>query len=261
MAHEELVQKLKSYYSKHGIGAVGFRCRHQEQCRSGAEAFAEAREPHIGTRYGDGVPRLSVVSLDPGSADYEVEYRAIERRNTWEPGIWRAHGREKTRHWYRTLEIVKALLCPFDPALESMAIEDMEPYFAHLNSARCCQNKEKRRSADRVLFDNCREFLAPELVILAPDIVVTQGDYAKWAVKGKFPVLLAGRLRSQSGCPVEYWVVEIGHRPALWFHTYHPSMFGKFNKQRSEAILPPSPMALKASEFVRRQGRFKSLEG
>jgi len=259
MPQDHLIRELRAFYRKHGIGAEAFDCPHQRECRSGCSSFTEAREPHVGAKYGEGLPRLVVVSLDPGSADHEVGHRVIERRGTWRPGLWRARGREKTRHWYRTLEMVSLLLSPFHENLESMPVEDVEPYFAHLNSARCCQNKPGRKAADPVLFDNCRQFLAPEVEIFAPDILVTQGDYARMAVEGQFETTSSHRMSTPNGYSMGYSILRIAKSHTLWFHTYHPSMYGRFNEQRREVILPPEGMARAARDFVLRQGRSSGL--
>ena len=96
----------------------------------------------------------------------------------------RGHFR-RSKHWYRTHEMALKLLCQFKCGLK---IADIPPYFAHVNSAKCCQNKKNKGQADRTLFDECRRFIPKELRILKPDIVVTQGNWAKVAICKSFTV-------------------------------------------------------------------------
>ncbi|PYQ74283.1 MAG: hypothetical protein DMG01_21090 [Acidobacteria bacterium] len=46
-------------------------------------------------------------------------------------------------------------------------------HFAHMNSAKCCQNNPRNAQAAAVLFENCRPFIAKELELLQPDIIVS----------------------------------------------------------------------------------------
>lgn len=258
MPHERLIRKLKRFYRQNGIGAQAFDCPHRNDCGKGCRRFVEAREPHIGIKYGKGIPRLAFVSLDPGSACSEVKYRVIERRDDWTPGEWVANGRDKARHWYRTHEIAQILLSPFDPRIESLPVENVTPYFAHLNSARCCQNKPNRKAADRKLFDNCRKFLAPEVEIFAPDILVTQGNWAWKAIHGNIQCLREfspGHVLKEDWC----WILSIDDKPALWFHTYHPRSYGNFKWQWDKVVRPRDQMARIACDFVHRNGKFRNL--
>ena len=86
MGQEQLIARLKEYYANHGIGAVGFSCVNRAECGKGAPNFVEAKEPHIGYRYGEGIPKLVVLSFDPGSEKSHLTNRLIERRDEWNPG-------------------------------------------------------------------------------------------------------------------------------------------------------------------------------
>jgi hypothetical protein len=261
MNQEQLIAQLKDYYGQHHIGAVGFLCTHRSQCSCGYPKFVEATEPLIGTEYGIGIPRLVVLSLDPGGADQDPNQRIIERRNNWKAGGWRPTGREKSQHWYRTLETVHTILSHIDKSIACIVAEDVIPYFAHVNSGRCCQNKDKHASADALLFDNCRGFIPQEIEILSPDVLITQGDYAKRAIdeginEGKFRVLQTCELVSSLGTRTHYSKVNIENHDALWLHTYHPNQKrGLFQKQRKEFILPIDQYPRIVQEFwVQRNG-------
>jgi len=168
-----LLSNLKAFYRENGIGADGeFSCVFKRDCSGNAPNIdLLPRESHVGTRYGIGVPRLVFVSLDPGSIKPGAD-RRIERRDAWKPGPKKWN---KSRHWYRTCQIAWRVLSASNPALAGMLVEDMEPYFVHVNSARCSQNKSGNAQADFRLFANCRKFIGPELEILQPRILITQG--------------------------------------------------------------------------------------
>ena len=63
----------------------------------------------------------------------------------------------------------------------------MLPYFAHVNSAKCCANENGATHAARArmeqapeeFFEMCREFARTELPILVPEVVITQGAKAR----------------------------------------------------------------------------------
>lgn len=129
----------------------------------------------------------------------------------------------KNRHWYRTHELAWYILSCFDP---SMTIKETKKYFAHVNSAKCCMNKTGNKKADRVLFKNCRIYLKEELSILDPKIIVTQGNEAKTAVQeiceetiNKFDEYAS--------------IIRFNATEIFWLHTYHPSNWSAFNKQRN----------------------------
>lgn len=255
MGQEQIINRLREYYASRGIGAVAFSCTNRAACSKGALDFTEAKEPHIGLRYGEGIPRLVVLSLDPGSSPSAPENRTIERRDNWKPG-WRARGLEKTRHWYRTLEAVHRIFTGIQDSLACVPVEDILPYFAHANSARCCQSKPNRRMADETLFSRCREFVRGEVEILSPEILVTQGDYARMVIDGKFSIRQKNTMESINGGKHPWWLVDMGDHEMLWFHTHHPNQRGGlFSRERRDFILPPNQYARIAREFWERQTR------
>ena len=116
----------------------------------------------------------------------------------------------------------------FNPNLQ---FKDICPYFAHTNSAKCCEDyKKTSQSADR-FFENCRGYIPGEIQILDPDILITQGDSAKCAIKYGF---------SQSTTPIEidsaseycnYHLIQMNGKEVLWFAPYHPNQrSGYYNR-------------------------------
>ena len=246
MTNDELTIALRRYYAKHGIQAgAAFNCAHRTECSRGAPRFSTALEPHIGMTFGIDVPRLVFVSLDSGSG---LSDPTLERRTLAVRGSWRAQGRDKSKHWYRTCEIAQRVLAPFDPAIDTMAVEDMIEFFAHLNSARCCQNNPGHSQASQILFDNCRQYLKTELELIAPDVLITQGNQARAAITQHFPphssYLAPWSERDR------YSILAIGPRLCLWYHTYHPRCYGRFNRQRRDAIMPPSALSATVVHFL-----------
>jgi hypothetical protein len=255
--HKMLIDSLRAYYSEHGIGAENFCCKHEAECKGALpycdppkrerDCFSTAVEAWIGPDYGVGnLPRLVFLSLDSGAA-FKCR-RVIERRDEWHPGHWKERpGWEKEKkgwhlsHWFRTCEVARRLLREFDQRVGNISRKDMwdtERYFAHTNSARCCQNKKGNAEAHRILFDNCREFVGPELEILRPDILISQGDWAKLAVQQHFPAPLR-TFHSWLGILGECKTLKIGGQECLWYHTYHPNQGGGFFRCQWKIVIEP----------------------
>ena len=91
-------------------------------------------------------------------------------------------------------------------------------------------NKAHRSLADDRLFHNCRDYLPGELEILNPDILVTQGAWAKTAIEQLLDVRhVCAADEPDCRCAV----VDIRRgSPSVWIHTHHPTAFGLFNNQR-----------------------------
>ena len=129
------------------------------------------------------------------------------------------------------------LLRQFDPQL---SVADARLYFAHVNSAKCRQNKGGRKQVDSTLYENCLRFIPEELRILSPDVVVTQGGRAKDAILNSFSVRRHILRTMESGsrfrryAHYETGLIEFDpdKKTSLWIQTYHPNNFGSFNPQR-----------------------------
>jgi len=171
-----ITERLAVYYDSKGIAATYFRCPHRHECATDSPRFTTAQESYVGPEYekGNG-PRLLFLSLDSGSAEANPHVKTLEAVRQREVNC-DVDALPQNKHWYRTHELAWVLLRPFHPQL---TIAGTSPYFAHVNSAKCCQNNPQRGKASGVLFKNCRSFIPGELRILKPDIIVTQGDEAK----------------------------------------------------------------------------------
>lgn len=233
-----MLENLTTFYETHGISPVNFRCSSRAACSARYPHFTEAKASFVGPRYEDRtLPRLLFLSLDSGSGHQDPQRRtaqAVQLRELRRD----VEKLPKHRHWYRTHEMALELLRQFDVQLQ---VADTRLYFAHVNSAKCCQNKSGRKTADSTLFENCRRFIPEELRILNPDIVVTQGDPAKDAILKSFAVrrhvvrTVESDPRFQHDAHYETGLIELKPewKTCLWLQTYHPSAFGRFNPQRT----------------------------
>ncbi len=234
----KILKTLQSYYEEQKIAAHGFDCPHRDECSTESPGFTEAKASYVGPLYGETakLPRLLFLSLDSGSADEEPENRTLEGVRKWnvECDVERL---PRNRHWYRTHELAQRLFAPFRPGI---SVADTRLFFAHVNSAKCCQNNPGRAQANPTLFKNCCAFIPEELKILEPEIIVTQGKWAKEAICEGFEIQEhTCKLLDVNGYrnPALYETgeIEIGSETrALWISTYHPAAFGYFNPQRKQ---------------------------
>lgn len=217
-----ILNKTKQYYKVNKISALKFRCPHRRECKSGCTDFTGAKEPFIGTEYDKGsLPRILFVSLDSGSGEESASDRTAEVMRRWEEHDYHPSDESngaKRKHWYQTHVLALMILKAFRPTL---TLESINPFFAHTNSVKCSQNKDRKEQADSILFRNCRGYLGGEIKVLAPEILVTQGDQARsavqYAVKQRDISLL-----SALGTTCSYKVLEVGRKKVLWLHMYHP---------------------------------------
>ena len=230
-----MLSELNAFYESNGISPLGFRCPSRSACSGNSPRFTEAKASFVGPRYRERqLPRLLFLSLDPGSAEREPERRTAESVRHQEVAT-DVGALPKPRHWYRTHELAFELLHQFRADL---TIADARLYFAHVNSAKCCQNKSKRRQADQ-MFENCRRFIPGELRILKPDIIVTQGNPAKAGILENFDVrehtvqtVAAPGYKNDGRYETGLLEIGTGAHESLWLHTYLPTAFGHFNPQR-----------------------------
>ena len=231
-----MLQRLEAYYVEHGISPANFRCSSRPWCSAGSPDFAEAKATFVGPRYEEGgLPRLLFLSLNPGRAKHHWRHRTIGAVRRSELATDLATLR-KNRHWYRTHQLAHALLRQFRPTL---LLEEARLYFAHVNSAKCTPNKPGSANTDPRLFEKCRRFIPGELRILSPEIIVTQGNWAREAILGSPKVrehvvqrVDAPGYKLDAHYETALVKVEPGTDSCLWLHTYHPREFGRFNPQR-----------------------------
>jgi hypothetical protein len=206
---------VSEFYKANGISALDFRCKHLSDCKRECENFVEAREAFIGRKYeegSEGLPRLLFLSLDPGSEHGTPEERTVEVQRSIEENQCNVYTLPKNKHWFQTHDLAYQLLRQFRAELR---LEEVHNYFAHTNSAKCCMNNTGNSQAHWRLFNNCREYLAGEVISLRPDLIVSQGDYARIAVRHAFP---KSENVEERGCNL----LEVPDRKVLWIHTYHP---------------------------------------
>lgn len=263
-----MIEKLRKYYDENGIYPLNFRCRYLQSCIVGAidkQKFTKGHGTYIGREYEKGeVPKLLFLSLDSGSAELDPNERTIEVLNKkldWLPGKG-----DKPKHWYRTHQFAWHVFNEIDKVFSFgldigkvdgnfdfnpiEEIHKIKSYFAHANSAKCCMNNERRSQAGSILFENCREYILGELAILDPDILVTQGKYARMVAEkiNRKKVLQKENLSGASAKEDDYHVIQLANgKPLLWIHHYHPNNYGTFWKNRNKYEL----YAKKAASFIK----------
>lgn len=222
-----MLDRLTSYYDSNGILPTNFRCHHASSCSADSPRFTGAKASYIGPRYGDGTyPRLVFLSLDSGDGGGNADQRTFTsvQHATLR---WRPDPGDQMKHWYQTHELARKLLACREPN-----VLDSRLFFAHVNSAKCCQNNPQRGKAGSVLFDNCRGYIPGELRILSPDILVTQGDEARDVVVKELPPVKHDR-RDIEGARYETGIIQlVPGKQALWLQTYHPNARHRFHRQR-----------------------------
>jgi len=216
------IEALEAYYARSGILSTEFSCHHRMECSHDSPEFTGPKSAFVSTGFESTRPRLLFLSLDSGSGSVVPENRLPSYISQYEQFDRDFTSLAKHKHWYRTHELAWYILKRFHKDLK---LPEARNYFAHANSAKCCMNKPQRKKADAILFRNCRGYLREELSILQPNILVTQGREARTAVE-ELP-----KLSSKDIAPFVKEIVTDSWR-AIWFHTYHPSNWGRFNGQR-----------------------------
>jgi len=246
-----MIDELESTYRRQGILATDFTCRHKNQCSAGCDKFNEAKSAFVSSGYASGaVPRLLFLSLDPGSTDEEFapEARLPSQVRKYEEFTRDFARLNKARHWYRTHQLAWYILKRFVPGL---VIGEARMYFAHANSAKCNMGKAQNAKANSILFQNCRSYLPAELATLRPDVIVTQGSEAKWAIESISAVIATLEPKVK--------VISLEGREILWLHTYHPRYFKGFYAQmavRSNIATGWELLADQVFEFISRKERY-----
>jgi hypothetical protein len=226
---------LNEFYKNQGIHPKDFRCPHQYICRSNAYGkMTETRMSMVGSQYGIYYPRIVVVSLDPPS-DLNGEFTRPDQRTT--EGVT-ALGESRNfsiyrpnPHWAMTQIIVKDLLSIWGykaqanvaVVAESYAggrpIENVTPFFVHVNAAKCSMNNPAGGQAPQIVFENCsNSYLLQELTILEPQILISQGKITNNILARIFR---KGQLEESDLPKVE--VVTLGQKKVCWLPMHHPS--------------------------------------
>jgi hypothetical protein len=231
-----MIGKLDKYYRQQGIHPLHFSCKHFKECKSYSNKFTKAKATFIGTEYAKAtLPRLLILSLDAFNAPKDPK----ERSFNWVRKITEQTGPpfRKNTHWYRTYQVTWILLHKlYEHKFKSeIVVEDIGPFFAHVNSAKCCAHLSGHKQANVKLFKNCREYIPNEIELLEPDIIVTQGKMAKKAIEDKYEVLKPTK-GDINTFPCGFEIVKINWKRVFVFHTFHPSNYGNFHNQRKKCF-------------------------
>ena len=243
---------LTTYYRLNGISALDFSCPHFSSCsQKFPSTFTTDKESFVSSKYvTHELPRIVFISLDSGSAETDPTLKTLESVRRWEEEGENVLGLHRNKHWYRTHELAFTLLRNFT---DDLKLGEAKHYFAHINSAKCCENKPGREQASQLLFDNCREFIPGELEILDPDIIVTQGKWGKFAIDRVFPQLVSPDYLPESLSEVK--IISLNDHPVIWIETFHPRYNGFHTKNRSHY----SQYEMIVREFMTRTSSMKYL--
>ena len=156
-----------------------------------AITLSKPQEAYVGSEYEKEydkqkgtLPRVLFLSSDPGGGEIQIlkpvlwKQQDVMKKKNVTPKVTKVC--QKTRHWYHTHHLAWIFLKKFNPNLQ---FKDICPYFAHTNSAKCCEDNKKSSQSAARFFENCRGYIPGEIQILDPDILITQGDFAKWAIE------------------------------------------------------------------------------
>ena len=215
-----MLSKIKRYYQTKGILSTHFKCPYKKICKGNNDKFYGPKSAYISSGYEKGeLPRLLFLSLDPGGSEINPNKRLPKYvRNIEEQRD--VNLLYKNRHWYKTHELAYTILKRFK---DDLTIENAKQYFAHANSVKCSVNNPNHKQAHKILFINCRSYILDEILILNPDIIVTQGLQAKKAIEEL--------VLNKSNMKKYYYVIDLNGKEVFWLHTIHPSNYGAFNKQ------------------------------
>ena len=218
----EFIDAVETYYERSGILSTSFTCEFKSACQRNG-AVSGPKSAFVGSRYGSvGLPRLLFVSLDAGWAEMNNAKRTPSGVREDLEGK-RVEQLPRHAHWYRTHELAWAILREFDDRLR---LDDITPYFAHTNAAKCCTNSGN--TASQVAYLNCHRYLAGEITALDPDIVVTQGKEAKFGADA-----LVDKITKCIDKPAAE--VLLCERRRFLLHTYHPRYARGFYGQRKDS--------------------------
>ena len=223
--------QLSRYYKRKGISPEDFRCPHQVCCESYCTS-GNFQTPNEGVRVSDfyqdraylnhHIPCIVVISLSA-----PVPRRKRDGNNG-----------PLNKHWRMTLAMVRSLLNDFleeDLPERAIRIEDnstrqVEKLFVHLRTAKCSSQQEQE---DSHLYENCGHYLGGELRILKPNVIITQGFYARDQLEKH---LLRKKIVKNAGRLHIHAVTLDDERKACWIPTIHPCVF---NDSYSLQVGPP----------------------
>jgi hypothetical protein len=241
MNSESMLARLDRYYHEQGISASDFKCKHLHACRSVCKPgeMVSLPEAYVGPKYEaeTPLPRLLFVSSDTNAASWRKEYSAVwgSLMDIREDKLDNHRRASAKAHWGQTLNLAGALLAPFALKRLSKGIDQdrIVEYIAHANSTRCKDSSIKEGEGNEKMYLNCRGYVKDEVVVMQPDIIVTQGVRARGALKDVFPVI---QHIAMPGYPdTFYQLVQLDeNHTAIMIVAKHPCARGKYGWKRGE---------------------------
>ncbi len=268
---QSIIEELEQYYKYERIKPVNstgdletmfnsFKCPKKDCCRkicqkqygseNGFKFGVRTESPPISQHYinrsynGRRIPRIVVVSLSqPMPYDEEGDKKGLKQ------------------HWRETLALVRSLLKPclnLEPASHfGDDAEIIERLFVHLRTSKCCSNANSGHEEPYKMYQNCGPYLAKEVSILRPDVVVTQGNNANWQA-GSHVFCENPEERKVRGvsCSCAYiaGLKDCGQK-VYWMSMYHPCAYGYYYSQTGEKIKPESCVVGAHREKLIKYGR------
>ncbi len=219
----DIIKAIDKYYRENGIHSLRFRCQYKRACSSNSPNFTGPKSAFVPDKYNDSFPRIAFLSLDSGDSvidPHERTPKAVRRQEQIECKVTKL---PKGRHWYETHYWAQQIYSAISG--KRISLEGTKNYFSHLNSVKCCQNKPHSKEADPILFQNCRQYLPQELKLIAPHILVSQGNRAREAITDIF------RFKNKL-----YKNIHLILSPDkfLWVHTYHPGSRDYYRNQKED---------------------------
>ncbi|BBO85949.1 hypothetical protein DSCO28_65150 [Desulfosarcina ovata subsp. sediminis] len=107
------------------------------------------------------------------------------------------------------------------------------------------------------MFKNCFGYLAGEVEIFQPQIIITQGGRARVALeKAKFPKLINIKNCLESNHKCTFTVINVSEKPVLVFYTYHPTSRAQYYPKYRDGYFSCFPKL--AKDFVNSPSKFIS---
>ena len=171
MSTKKYIERLHTFYGKKGLLVDNFHCQHSKVCGQNAKCgLYRGAEAHVGSRYGENL-RVAVVSLDTGgdNPNMDSRRRQIEVEHTLEGS---------NPHMKGTTQLLTAIYGDCENFHEPFKL------FAMTNAAKCSRtDKSDSSKVPWPLYKKCMEYVEPELECLSPELIVTQGNEAYWALR------------------------------------------------------------------------------